>query len=73
MTLLFDFARCRGAVDGRDEWGNDAPFLPVCADCRRRDPGDSPWQTMVDPAISFESDGVAACDNRLGPPLAPSG
>lgn len=65
MGLPFDVARCQGVTDGMRGWGKDAPFLSVCANCRRREHGHPERQVMIEPAIWFTFDEQYGCDNHI--------
>lgn len=51
MTLPYDIARCPGTTHQN------------CIDCRRREPGRTEWQSVIEPAIWI--DGV--CKNKIEP------
>jgi hypothetical protein len=53
VTLPYDIARCRG-LD-----------LPLCQDCRRREPGREHWQTYISPAIKWIAGGERVCEFRI--------
>lgn len=53
-SLPFDIARCGGTA------------MPLCQQCRRREPGREFWQPYISPAIHMVN---GDCSNFIEPPM----